>query len=221
MPCGSVSFFRFSTNCSLDNIMNGLLTRNKITDWIVVNEQGEDFFSGEYYEMMPRKESYFDRKSMALKIRETEKLFVTKFLIDYQTKIISLFGGNDRVNRFVTMLGQIVNNDISIDAVGVDIRMFIKKIGEREKILIKKIKIRDVVLDSNVVATCTVSLEDQCKMRDVLKKYINNISRVSVVLEDVNDLSLSVFESGRVVVYAKIDEFVSTDVESLQKELVS
>ena len=58
-------------------------------------------------------------------------------------------------------------------------------------------------------------------MRDVLKKYINNISRVSVVLEDVNDLSLSVFESGRVVVYAKIDEFVSTDIESLQKELVN
>lgn len=220
MSCCSVKFFRFSTNYPLDKIVNGLLTRNKMTDWIVANEQSEDFFSGEYYEMMPRKESYFDRKSMAVEIRETEKLFVTKFLIDYKSKIISLFGGNDRVNRFVTMLGQIVNNDISIDAAGVDIRRFAKKIEEREKVIVKKIKIRDVVLDSNVIATCTVSLDDQCKMRDVLKKYIDNISRVSVVFEDANDLSLSVFESGGVVVYTKIDEFVLTDVEGLQKELI-
>ena len=70
-----------------------------------------------------------------------------------------------------------------------------------------RMKILNVVIDNGIVANCNVNLSQLDQPSDIVKKYLDSISQISLSLGvEANPISIVIYSSGSVVIYRNRDE---------------
>ena len=68
-------------------------------------------------------------------------------------------------------------------------------------------RLTGIVIDQGIIANCSVSLKEQDNPQELVKKYLDRISQISVSIgQNEQAVSMTLYSSGAVVVYKDRDE---------------
>lgn len=226
MATQRVSFCRFMLKKSFDPdiMVSNLLKSNEPSDYFVINEQGERYISGYYLVEQPRNETKYNIEANRFETVTTTRLTIIRFEIDVPNNILIIWGNRNCAQRLITLISQACNNDVVIDFYEIDFKNLIKRITIIPDITISKMKLENIVIDLGIVANCNVNMLNQDNPNELIKKYYNNISQISVIMgnrySSDESVSLTVFSSGTIVVYKDRDSISEETVTAIQKIVI-
>lgn len=196
------SKFKLLNDCTVDEIVELLNDSVDTTERFVVNDYSSDYIDGIYIMNNVSKESIFNMDTMSYENVEVIRNIAINFSIDIGRDIIEVWGNKINAQKLLVRLAILFNNRIITDSINIKIPDIVKRL-KQYKLIIGKVKIEDVVLQDNLIASCVFDLTNHEKPYDILNKYKEKLTQVSVILKEENDTSItvSIYSSGSVLVY--------------------
>lgn len=196
------SKFKLLNDCTVDEIVELLNDSVDTTERFVVNDYSSDYIDGIYIMNNVSKESIFNVDTMSYENVEVIRNIAINFSIDIGRDIIEVWGNKINAQKLLVRLAILFNNRIITDSINIKIPDIVKRL-KQYKLIIGKVKIEDVVLQDNLIASCVFDLTNHEKPYDILNKYKEKLTQVSVILKEENDTSItvSIYSSGSVLVY--------------------
>ena len=145
---------------------------------------------------------------------------VVKFEIDLPNSTLTIWGNKSIAQKLITALSQACDNQVIIDSYQVDFKRMLGRISKLEDAILSKMKLENVLIDSGIAASCNVSLINLDNARDLVKKYSDNVSQLSIILGDPfgdNSVSLTLFSSGSIVIYKDRDSISDEIISKIQE----
>ncbi len=150
----------------------------------------------------------------------TSRLAVVKFDIDLLKSVLTVWGNRSIAQRLVTLISQASKNQIIIEDYVVDFPKMVSRISDMDMLILSKMKLENVMIDSGISASCNVSLVNIEGANSLVKKYCDNISQLSIILGDRlsdSSVSLTFFSSGSIVVYKDRDNIPEEILTQIQE----
>lgn len=196
------SKFKLLNNYSIDEIVELLNNTVDISERFVVNDYSNDYIDGMYIMSYVSKELIFNVDTMNYENIEVRKNIAISFSIDISRDIIEIWGNKSNAQKLLVRLSILFNNKIITDGISIKIPDVIKRL-KQYRIIIGKVKIEDIVLQDNLIASCVFDLTNHEKPYDILNKYKEKLTQVSVILKEENSTSItvSIYSSGSIIVY--------------------
>lgn len=114
------------------------------------------------------------------------------------------------------MLEQASCNMLVIDYNRTDFKTMLNRLMKDSLVLFSKMKIVDIIIDDGIIANCSVSLSNYSNVTELINKYMDSISQITVLLgQDMYGVSMTLFSSGSVVVYKDRDDIDSEVMNSI------
>lgn len=222
MATQRVSFCKFIPNgsCDLDLIVSRLQENCDDTNRFVFNEQGAQYISGCYLAQQARNEMIYNIEENRFETIITNKLAVAKFEIDLPKSTLIIWGNKSIAQKLITLLSQACNYKVIIESYQGDFKRMLEKISKLEDATFSKMKLENVLIDSGITASCNVSLINLDNAKDLVKKYSENVSQLSLILGDRfgdNSVSLTIFSSGSIVIYKDRDSIPNEIIAEIQE----
>lgn len=204
MATQSVYFSKFKllNDCTVDEIVELLNDSVDTTERFVVNDYSSDYIDGIYIMSYVSKELIFNVDTMNYENVELSRNIAINFSIDISRGIIEVWGNKSNAQKLLVRLSILFNNKIITDSINIKIPDIIKRL-KQYRLIIGKVKIEDVVLQDNLIASCVFDLTNHEKPYDILNKYKEKVTQVSVILKEENGTSItvSIYSSGSIIVY--------------------
>ena len=222
MATQRVSFCKFIPNvsCDLDLIVSRLLGNCDEANRFVFGEQGKQYISGCYLVQQSRNEMTYNVQENRFETITTSRLAVVKFEMDLPNSTLTIWGNKSIAQKLITALSQACDNQVIIDSYQVDFKRMLGRISKLEDAILSKMKLENVLIDSGIAASCNVSLINLDNARDLVKKYSDNVSQLSIILGDRfgdNSVSLTLFSSGSIVIYKDRDSISDEIISKIQE----
>ena len=145
-----------------------------------------------------------------------EKQNIVKFDISVDTKRVLLWGNKRAADIFLTSLSQAANNKIVLENFEINFKNAIKKMQTTPNVHFSKTRISNVIIDEGIVANCSVNLAILENPYNILGKYIDYITQITAVVgEEYNQVSITLYPSGSVVVSKERDSIDDNVINTL------
>ncbi|WP_286335564.1 hypothetical protein [Bacteroides caecimuris] len=221
MATQRVSFCKFVPigACDLDSVVLRLLEKSDEANRFVFNEQANQYISGCYLVQQTRNEITYNAQENRFESITTSKLVVAKFEVDLQKSALIIWGNRNIAQKLITLLSQACNNQVIIDVYQANFKRILQKLVKLEDITFSKMKLENVVIDHGITASCNISLVHLDDAKELVKKYSENISQLSLFIGnrlEENSVSLTLFSSGSIVIYKDRDSISDEIVAEIQ-----
>lgn len=196
------SKFKLLNDCSVDEIVELLNNNVDMSERFVINDYSSDYIDGIYIMSYLSKESIFNVDRMIYENVEVNRNIAIDFSINISRDIIEVWGNKSNAQKLLVRLALLFNNKVITDSINIKIPDVVKRL-KKYRLIIGKVKIEDVVLQDNLIASCVFNLTNHEKPYDILNKYKEKLTQVSVILKEENDTSItvSIYSSGSILVY--------------------
>ncbi|WP_418755479.1 hypothetical protein [Eubacterium ventriosum] len=212
----STYYIRLNNNFSWNDIIEKIIFANTEKSYCKINEQSDNYIGGCYiYESLQNQTIYNIIKNEFETIKTTKQNIV-KFDMFLLNGILLLWGSKKASTFFLTMLEQASCNMLVIDYNRTDFKTMLKRLMKDSLVLFSKMKIVDIIIDDGIIANCSVSLSNYSNVTELINKYMDSISQITVLLgQDMYGVSMTLFSSGSVVVYKDRDDIDSEVMNSI------
>ena len=229
MATQRISFFTFKTSEGFDaeKMINMALDDNRSEKYFVFTEQGVACIRGCFYIEQPYNDTRYN-----IETGETEKItflkqISLKFEIDLYGQTIMIWGNRTVAISLLTELSFASGNSVIIEEILVNFKNAVRKISKLHNITMAKTKISNVAIEQGIFATCVVDIQALDAPHYFIKKYIDNITQLTIVLFDeytdegeIASVKVNLYSSGALVVYKDRDS-VSDEIIEILKEVIA
>lgn len=221
MATQSVSFstFKFNEEYTVYDIVEVLNQVNSIDEKFIINDYNDTLIDGLYVISIHSKEMKFNMITNSYENEDIVKNIVTNFIIDIEREIIEIWGNRMNSQRILTKLALEFNNKVIIDNIKMDLSKIILNL-KRCNFKIGKVKIEDVLLNDNIIASCMFDLTNHDTPYKVLEEYKSKITQISATVNEGlgTVLTIAIFSSGSILVYRNREE-ISEEILNMIKEI--
>lgn len=204
MATQSICFntFKFTKKYTVCDIVEILNSVNCKSEKFIINDYDDKLIDGLYVISVPSKEIKFNMITNTYESEEVVKNIVTNFIIDVESEIIEIWGNRINSQRILTKLALQFNNNVIIDSIKIDLLQVILSL-KKYKFKVGKVKIEDVLLKENLIATCMFDLTNHEQPYKILEEYKSKITQISATINEVSGqlLTIAIFSSGSILVY--------------------
>ncbi len=213
------SKFKLINDLSTDEIIEVLNNLPDMEERFIINDYDNNYIDGMYVISYIVKESMFNLNIMNYENREVTKNVAINFSIDIRRELMEIWGNKSNAQKFLTKISILFNNKIITDSINIKITDVIERI-KKYKLSIGKVKIDDVILQDSLIASCVFNLTNHERPYDILNKYKEKLTQISVVIkEDDNTfITVSIYSSGSILVYRNKED-ISENTLSIIKQI--
>lgn len=149
----------------------------------------------------------FDAKTRSLVSRKQPTIHEVPFLLDCYHGLLHVYVGGKRLQRLVSILGQLSNSRITIEDVYLNLADFIKRLDKRDLTYkITRLSIENFRPTSGLSGRFEASVIEQRAARNIVKVYGADVTDISVeVTVDDETVVWRVSSTGRIAVRAEED----------------
>jgi hypothetical protein len=220
MASQSLFFCKFepTTSISQEMIQNLLLNSSTEDDRFVIKESGQDFIDGYFITYYISKEYVFNDSLLELVPVDVKKSSAIPFSIDLVTNRLDIWGSKHYATKLMTSLSLAMNNQMVMESVMLSFSEVLKRL-ELAQIDIVKIKVDNVLFESNIVATCTFNMGSSAEPYNIIRKYSDNITQISGSIKDINGEStaFTIYSSGRIMLYKTKEQLSSGLLDKIRE----
>lgn len=182
----------------------------------IINEQNEKYICGYYVAFSMQHQTSYNLEENKFETIEIKKQNIVKFDISVDTKRVLLWGNKRAADIFLTSLSQAANNKIVLENFEINFKNAIKKMKTTPNVHFSKTRISNVIIDEGIVANCSVNLAILENPYNILGKYIDYITQITAVVgEEYNQVSITLYPSGSVVVSKERDSIDDNVINTL------
>lgn len=214
MATQRLTFFKFvpQADFDLNNMLFNLLQLNSSSTHCLIEEQSTNHVKGCYLVEKLKNETQYNINKGEFEIVSVSKLSILKFEIILVSHILIIIGSRNDISQFITVLTESSRNKCIIDNKEIDFKQLLGKLIVKNNIVFNKMRINNVIIDQGLVANCSVNLLDLDNCKDLINKYRDNISQLSLSLgkssryEESPSVNMTIFSSGSIVLYKDWDD---------------
>lgn len=203
----SVYTIKASKGMTWNAVIKELLNRSNEQERCIISEQSDAYIGGCYLLETIHNQTQYNVDENRFESVPIKRLNVMKFDVFIENGTLLLWGGKKIASAFLTALDTASKNQLIIDYKDSDFKRMVKYLLNTPEATFVRMKMVDIVIDQGILANCTVSLKGLDNSRNLVEKYLNNVSQMSVLVgKDELAASLTIYSSGAVVVYRDRDE---------------
>lgn len=222
MATRKLSFCKFKPlqPFNLEEYADKLQKASNDNEKFVINDCTDLWLDGYYaieYVKNETRYNFLDTKIETVPVTVTS---VAKFSIDLKNNIMDIWGNKNIALKLITALSLSMHNEVIIESITTNIKEAINLAFIESDVNIIRVKIEDIIIDNGIVANCSVNLSGQDNYKELLKKYIKNITQATLSIyaeEPENRISFAIYSSGAVVVYKDKDEIEDNAFEIIKR----
>lgn len=222
MATQKLSFFKFNPlkPVNLIEYAGKLQKTSNDKEKFVINDCTDFWLDGYYVIEYVKNESRYNFLETKIEIIPVTVTSIAKFCIDLKNNLMDIWGNKNIALKLITALSISMHNEVTIESISTDIKEAISLALLESNASVIKVKIEDIIIDNGIVANCSVNLSGQEDYKELLKKYIKNITQATLSVYDEepeNRISFTIYSSGSVVVYKDKDEIEDNAFEIIKK----
>jgi hypothetical protein len=204
----------------IDTIVSKIEEYFQQDEKFIIDFYNQNQVEGAYIYLNNYRENVFDYDTNTFKLVNVSSTIVTKFNIDLLNSILYIWGSKKTALRITAAFSLIFQNKIILEPNDIIFKKCLKFLEEEKNIIVCNTKIDDIIFETDLVATCTINLALYSNPFEILNKYIDKISKVTVILgPDSDNVSISIYQSGSIVIY-KNREQLSEKASAFVKDLL-
>ena len=201
-----------------NQVIANLDSTNSEQQQCVFTEQSTEYIAGYYIRKLSHRQLQYNIEGNCFEPVIVENQCVLKFDIYISHGTMMLWGNTKLANFFMTLFSQSTDNQLIIDYCKTDYCTMINRIIGDPDIKLARMKIRDIIIEDGIVANCSVNLSNTDTPSKLVKKYIKQISQLTVHLKGSNeDTSLTIYSSGSVVVFKDRTGLAEETLDKIEK----
>lgn len=192
---------------SWNDVVSAMIETNSDISHCIINEQSDIYIGGYYLFETLQNQTQYNVDRNCFETVQIKRQNLIKFDLYIEKCVMFLWGGKRAASLFITLLEQSAQANIIIDLKQIVFKEMINKLLKNPSAKFIRMKILNVVIDNGIVANCNVNLSQLDRPSDIIKKYLDSISQISLSLgAEENPVSILIYSSGSVVIYRNRDE---------------
>jgi hypothetical protein len=190
---------------------------------IIIKDNDHNQLSAVYiYSEIYRNRDYDFIKNSFISI--TQKKYVSvDFHIDIQSGLIDIWGNKKNAQRIITAISLAFNNNVIIEPCELDVNKMINYLKSVTNIRINKVLVKEIIIESDLLADCIFDLSTKEAPFEVINKYKKNIQRIIFrwEIEHENPVIITLYQSGAVTLHKDRDTIGNKSLEMIYDLLSS
>lgn len=217
--------FKLLENNSSEFIQGTIDGYQQPDERFIVEYYDKNQLDGVYIFVLYYKESVFNYETNGFKLIDTSKSIAIQFHINLLLGTLDIWSGKKYAQKLITALTMMFENKIIMEPYEISFEKSMKFLKMLPNITIGIVKVEDVSFDKDIIASCTFNLTTHSEPFTVLDKYIQRISKITITINSTafenNDdtVSLSIYQSGAIVIYKSRNQLSTLTLEKIQKLL--
>lgn len=203
----SVYNLHLKSGISWNDVVSAMIETNSDISHCIINEQSDIYIGGYYLFETLQNQTQYNVDRNCFETVQIKRQNLIKFDLYIEKCVMFLWGSKRAASLFITLLEQSAQANIIIDLKQMVFKEMINKLLKNPSAKFIRMKILNVVIDNGIVANCNVNLSQLDRPSDIIKKYLDSISQISLSLgAEENPVSILIYSSGSVVIYRNRDE---------------
>lgn len=207
----SICTVQLKSSVTWNTVLENLLSDAQDDSRCIITEESDVYVSGCYIVRVMQNQMQYNLETNTFETVAIARTQVLKFDLYPQKELMMLWGSRKAASLFTTALALASNNGIILDYKKADYRSIVQRMLNNTRVFFTKMNVTNVIIEPGVVANCSINLSNQESVPQLVKKYIDNISTVSIQFDESDPTSMTLYSSGAVVVYRDRDD-IPTDV---------
>jgi hypothetical protein len=222
LATNSIHFMKFylDEELSIEDLHKKIFnSESENEDKFILNDYTDFIIDGYYIYYYNSKEIIYNEYTSSLEETIIKKNTIIPFSIDVENNILDIWSNNINVNRLVLKIGIMLNHKVKIDLIQIDLEKILVKLNKNNNIKVGNVKIENYLLENDIVANCNFDLKNHNNPLDILKKYLKNLVKVTLmILDGEENITMIIYKSGSVVVY-KARQEISLETLDLIRDI--
>lgn len=211
----SICTVKIKDSITWDEVVSNLLSFSSGDIHCEVTEQTDTYIGGCYIAKVMQNQTQYNIETGSFETIPVARTQILRFDI-FPFKCLMMLWGKKKVSTlFTTALQQAAINNLIIDYNKLEYKIMLTKLLSNPKVIFTRMNIANVVIEQGVVANCSVNLINQDNAHGLVRKYIGNISQISVQFGENIPTSLMLYSSGAIVAYRDRDEIPSDIIDDV------
>lgn len=221
MATQKLSFCKFKPlqPINLEEYAARLLHASNEEEKFVINDCTDIWLDGYYVIECVKNETRYNFLETRVETIPVTVTSVAKFSIDLKNNLMDIWGSKNIALRLMSALSISMHNEVIIESITTDINEAIRLALLESNTTVTRVRIEDIIIDNGIVANCSVNLSGQENYSDLLKKYLKNITQVTLAIYDnepENRIAFTIYSSGAVVIYKDKDDIEDSVFEIMK-----
>ena len=145
---------------------------------------------------------------------EFKRVECIPFFIDLEQSTLDIIGNKQQATRVMEFFGKVTKYRIGIEDVQINLLKLLQNCVQNKILFnISKVKIAEYSFFDNIVGDCSLNLFGYPKALDVVKKYEQQITNVTISISMEDTYSVAFYKSGAVAIYKDAD---SIDIQMIR-----
>lgn len=145
---------------------------------------------------------------------EFKRVECIPFFVDLEQETLDIIGNKHQAARVIEFFGKITKYRVGIEDVQINLLKLLQNCSQNGiPFNISKVKIAEYSFFDNIVGDCSLNLFGYPKALDIVKKYEQQITNVTVSISMEDTYSVAFYKSGAVAIYKDAD---SIDIEIIR-----
>ncbi|GEM_PF-4395343 len=224
MAAQSIFIYKFKLlqNKSVETIVSMIEDYFQQDERFIVDFYSENQIEGTYVYLYKYKENVYDYSENTFKVIDVSKTIVTKFHIDLLVNMLDVWGNKKTSLKISAAFSLIFKNKIILEPNDIVFNNCLKFLEKQKNIIVSNTKIEDVVIETDLVASCNINLVLYSNPFKILNKYIDKISKITVILgNDNDDVTITIYQSGSIVIYKDREQLSEVILELIKGLLIA
>lgn len=207
----SICTVQLKSSVTWNTVLENLLLDAQDDSRCIITEESDVYVSGCYIVRVMQNQMQYNLETNTFETVAIARTQVLKFDMYPQKELMMLWGSKKAASLFTTALAYASNNSIILDYKKADYKSIVQRMLNNTRVSFTKMNVTNVIIEPGVVANCSINLSNQESVPQLVRKYIDNISTVSIQFDENDPTSMTLYSSGAVVVYRDRDD-IPTDV---------
>ena len=203
----STYHIRLNNGGSWNDVFEKVLMCNTEKSYCNIDEQSNSYIGGCYIYESLQNQTIYNIAENKFETITVPKQNIVKFDMFLLNNTLFLWGSKKAATLFITMLEQASQNSIVVEYNETDFKTMLKRLTRDSMVTFSKMKIVDIIIDNGIVANCSVNLIHHDNPLQIVNKYMDSITQISVVMgKEMQGVSITLYSSGSVVVFKDRDD---------------
>ena len=207
-----------------NDVVSAMIEANSDISHCIINEQSDIYIGGYYLFETLQNQTQYNVDRNCFETVQIKRQNLIKFDLYVEKCVMFLWGSKKAASLFITLLEQSAQANIIIDLKQMVFKDMINKLLKNPSAKFMRMKILNVIIDNGIVANCNVNLSQLDQPSDIIKRYLDSISQITLFLgTEGNSVSMIIYSSGSVVIYRNRDEIsdeIMNDINNMIGEEV-
>ena len=207
-----------------NDVVSAMIEANSDISHCIINEQSDIYIGGYYLFETLQNQTQYNVDRNCFETVQIKRQNLIKFDLYVEKCVMFLWGSKKAASLFITLLEQSAQANIIIDLKQMVFKDMINKLLKNPSAKFMRMKILNVIIDNGIVANCNVNLSQLDQPSDIIKRYLDSISQITLFLgTEGNSVSMIIYSSGSVVIYRNRDEIsdeIMNDINNMIGEAV-